>query len=114
MNDVVQRLVGFREDVGDTFVCRRQRGGLFQGTEVRYGLHTRIEIRRAGWTARQYCLDSVDAVAFVLLPGAEAAQHKVDHVINHINIGQLLTVQTHRFFGQRLQIEIQVLLDNDA
>lgn len=30
VNDVVQRLIGFREDVGDTFVCRRQRGGLFQ------------------------------------------------------------------------------------
>ena len=81
---------------------------------MRYRLHTRIEIRRAGWTTRQYRLDRVDAVAFVLIPGTEAAQHKVDHIINHVGVGQLLTVQTNRFFGQRLQIEIQVLLNDDT
>ena len=50
----------------------------------------------------------------VLIPGTEAAQHKVDHIINHVGVGQLLTVQTNRFFGQRLQIEIQVLLNDDT
>ena len=77
-------------------------------------LHTRIEISRTGWTTRQHRLNGVNGVTFVLIPRAETTEHKVDHIIHNLRVGQLVAVQTHRFFGQGLQIEVQVLLNDDA
>ncbi|CQQ36398.1 Uncharacterised protein [Salmonella enterica subsp. enterica serovar Typhimurium str. DT104] len=114
VDDIVQRLSGFRQDVGDALVRRRQRRGFFQGAEMRHRLHAGIKICRTGRTTRQYRLDSVDGVTFILIPGAEATQHKIDHIIDYVGIGQLVAIQTHRFFGQRLQIKSEVLLNDDA
>ncbi|ABV16057.1 hypothetical protein CKO_05014 [Citrobacter koseri ATCC BAA-895] len=114
IDTIVQHFVGLRQNVGHTFVRRRQRGGFFQRAEVRHGLHTGIEIRRTGRTTRQNRLNGVHGVTFILIPGAETTEHKVDNVINHIRVGQLVAVQTRRFFGQRFQIQIQVLLNDDT
>ena len=114
MNDIVQRNVRFRQNIGNALVRRRQRGGLFEGTEVRNCLHARIEVCRTGRTTRQYRLNGIDGVAFVLIPGAEASQHEVDNIIDHVAVRQLIAVQAHRFFGEGLQIQIEVLLNDDA
>ena len=81
---------------------------------MRYRLHTGIEICRTRRTTRQYRLDGINGVTFVLIPGAEATEHKVDNIINHVGISQLIAIQTHRFFGQRLQIKVEVLLNDNT
>ena len=81
---------------------------------MRYRFHSGIEISRTSRTTRQYRLDGVNSVTFVLIPGAEATEHKVDNIINHVGICQLIAIQTHRFFGQGLQVKIEVLLNDNT
>ena len=114
LNVLIQRFVRFRQDVGDALVGCRQRRRFLQRTEVGNRLHTRVEIGRFGRTARQHRLNGIYAVAFVLIPGAEAAQHKVDHIVDHFAVRQLIAVETHRLFGQGLQIQRQVLLNDNT
>lgn len=61
----------------------------------------------------QYCLDCVDVVVFVLISGMEVVQYKVDYIINYVGVGQFFIVQMNCFFGQCLQIEIQVFFNDD-
>ena len=79
-----------------------------------YRFHTRIEICRTGRTTRQHRLNGINGVTFVLIPRAETTEHKVDNIIHNLRVGQLIAVQTYRFFGQRLQIEVEVLLYDDS
>lgn len=44
----------------------------------------------------------------------EAAQHEFHHLVDHFGVGQLAAVQAHGLFGQGLQIQRQVFLDDDA
>ena len=83
----------------DTLVGRGQRRRRFQRTEVGYRFHTRIEICRTGRTTRQHRLNGINGVTFVLIPRAETTEHKVDNIIHNLRVGQLIAVQTYRFFG---------------
>ena len=66
------------------------RPNCIQRAEVADGLDATIEVERTGRAAGQYGQHHVGTDAFVLIGGAEAAQHKVDHVGDDGVVGQLV------------------------
>lgn len=81
---------------------------------MRYRFYTGIEISRTSRTTRQYRLDGVNGIIFVLILGAEAIEYKVDNIINYVGISQFIVIQTYRFFGQRLQIKVEVFFNDNS
>ncbi|MOA04449.1 hypothetical protein D3C78_1240050 [compost metagenome] len=114
MNAIVQRIGRFGQDVGDALVGRRQRRSRFQRTEVSDRLDACVEVRRLGRTTCQHRLNGVDGVTFFLIPGAETAQHEFDNFVDDLGVGQLAAVQAHGLFGQGLQIQRQVFLNDNT
>lgn len=72
-----------------------------------------IEISWMSWMMCQYCLDGVNGIIFVLISGVEVIEYKVDNIINYVGISQFIVIQMYCFFGQCLQIKVEVFFNDN-
>src|SRR5690606_16306236 len=102
------------QDIAHPFVGGGQGGGGFQLAEGTHGPDPGVEVGGAGRPAGQHRLDDIHLVAQILVPGAEAAEHKVQHLVGHPVVGEFVAVESAGLFDQHHQVQVVALFDNDA